>query len=79
MNFETHLGGSLRRPARILAAWATVLLTAALLIHGATGAPQAQAATGARVPSATLDTANGPYVIGEPPRRVEVLFFSFPG
>jgi len=79
MNFEAHPDGMARRYARTLAVWATVFLSAALLIHGATEAPQAQAATGARVPSATLDTANGPYVIGEPPGRVEVLFFSFPG
>jgi hypothetical protein len=79
MNFETHPDGMARRSARTLAVWTTVLLSAALLFHGGTGAPQAHAATGARVPAATLDTAHGPYVIGEPPGRVEVLFFSFPG
>jgi len=27
----------------------------------------------------TLDTLDGTYTVGEPPGRVEVLFFSFPG
>lgn len=31
------------------------------------------------VPHITLDTLQGKYVVGDPPGRVAVLFFSFPG
>jgi hypothetical protein len=55
-----------------------VLVGLGLILAFASGR-SADAATGAKVPPATLDTADGPYVIGEPPGRVEVLFFSFPG
>jgi hypothetical protein len=79
MNFEMHPDGSRVHHARTVAAWAAVLLLAAVLIHGVAGRRDAYAATGAPVPPATLDTANGPYVIGQSPGRVEVLFFSFPG
>lgn len=36
-------------------------------------------ADGRPVPPITLETLNGEYVLGDPPGRAAVLFFSFPG
>ncbi|MBI4082235.1 MAG: hypothetical protein HY423_06440 [Candidatus Lambdaproteobacteria bacterium] len=57
----------------VLVLFAGMAAQAVGLWHGgnALAAPQ--------VPRLTLETVGGPYVIGEMPGRVQVLFFSFPG
>lgn len=79
MNTATHRAGPLRRLSQTLAMWALLLLLAGVVGPLWGYPPDAEAATGAKVAPATLDTAHGPYVVGQTPGRVEVLFFSFPG
>ncbi len=57
---------------------AGALLAAVVALAFSSWSTAAATAEG-KVPPITLDTQNGPYVLGNPPGRVEVLFFSFPG
>lgn len=58
---------------------AALVLFAGAIGYGTYGLLADDAIASTTAPRITLDTLQGQYVVGDPPGRIVVLFFSFPG